>query len=239
MAPLSFWAQHNNPISIKKDTVFAFFEYKIKDGIGMKDAFDSGYGRDLEWHRSQDDDWSWIGWYVSNGERRDRFIDATPDHQWSDFDQWKVNGALNSKLNKVHWLPYVENPEGSYGIVLSKYSNSKKDWFKSNSLQVHHIKVSIPKEKMFLEFLTSYKTYLESYLNDTAFIWMKTVSGGGTQDYQLLVCIDKIAQMEKVSNIFNVEELPEKVWKLYAETVVSNVSEMWRYMPSMSLYPNE
>jgi len=78
------------PVSAQQN-VFAFFEYDLKDG--MADRFIEGYAKDLEWHASQEDDWSWAGWFVTTGERRGRFIDATPNHVWRDFDQWKVNSA--------------------------------------------------------------------------------------------------------------------------------------------------
>jgi len=222
---------------INTDTVFVFFEYKIKDG--MDDAFNAGYERDLEWHKSQKDNWSWVGWYVSNGERRDRFIDATPNHAWSDFDNWKVNGSLNAKLNKIHWAPYVENPTGGYKIILPSFSNSTANWFKSRSLQVHTIKIEISKEKVFLDFLRDFKVFLKTYLKGTHFVWMKTASGGSTNEYQLFICLKKREQMEFVSKIFNATEMPNEVWKNYTTSVTSNISEMWGYEPTMSLYPNE
>lgn len=61
-----------------QSNVFAFFEYDINKR--STNQFINGYAKDLEWHQSQNDDWSWIGWFVINGERRGRFIDTTPDH---------------------------------------------------------------------------------------------------------------------------------------------------------------
>ncbi|MDG3581839.1 hypothetical protein [Galbibacter pacificus] len=237
LVPLMTLAQEID--SRGQDNVFAFYEYKIKDGIGMKGAFNAGYKRDLEWHEAQGDDWSWIGWYVINGERRGRFIDATPDHSWVDFDNWKINGALNGKLNNIHWIPYVETPSGNYRMVLSEYSNSKGGRYKSNILQVHNIEVSIPKEGTFNEFLMSFKRYLEFFLRDIPFVWMKTVSGDGVQNYQLYVCIDRMEQMERVVNIFTQKHMPDKLWRLYTESVTLNQSEMWKYMPDLSLYPED
>ena len=235
--PITFWAQKTNTVPGEKDIVFSFFEYNIKDETGIKDAFNTGYEIDLEWHKSQGDNWAWIGWYVTNGERRGRFIDATPNHLWSDFDNWNVNEVLNGKMNKIHWASYVEEPSGSYRIVLSEYSSSKEDWYTSKSLQVHKLEISVSKEKVFNEFLKSYKTYLESYLKDIQFIWMKTVSGGGNQEYQLFICIDKMDQMEMANKIFSADQMPESLWEQYSEAVISNDSEMWKYMPKLSLYP--
>jgi hypothetical protein len=233
----SIFAQKAETIKTGQDTVFAFFEYKIKEEVGMEDAFNAGYERDLEWHKSQNDTWSWVGWYVANGNRRDRFIDATPNHTWSDFDNWKVNGSLNAKLNKIHWANYVENPTGSYKIILPPFSNNTANWFKSNSIQVYTIQIDISKEKVFLEFLNGFKDFLKIYLKDNSFVWMKTASGGNTNEYQLFVCLNKKEQMELVSKIFNATVMPNEIWKSYAMSVISNTSEMWGYEPTMSLYP--
>jgi hypothetical protein len=51
---------------VSQQNVFAFFEYDLKDG--MADRFIEGYAKDLEWHASQEDDWSWAGWFVTTGE---------------------------------------------------------------------------------------------------------------------------------------------------------------------------
>ena len=238
MAPIVFWAQ--GPVAtVQKGKVFAFYDYQIKNGLGMREAFDAGYGRDLEWHRAQGDQWAWIGWYVINGERRDWFIDASPDHQWSDFDSWNISGAENSRLNKIHWTPYVEDAQGSYRTVLSEFSNEREDWYRSKFLQVHHLEVSPLQEKDFLAFLKNFRPFLESLLGETAFVWMKTDSGGAAHGYLLLIAVDQLVQMERVSGIFDPKLLPDKLWDQYSGTVARNVSEMWRYVPSLSLYPGD
>lgn len=239
LAHVSLCAQRQDGRKGPDDKVYAFFEYKLKQGVGMQDAFEMGYERDLEWHRSQEDDWSWIGWYVINGPRRGQFIDATPDHAWSDFDEWKVNGALNGKLNKIHWTPYVLDPEASYKEIIQPYGRTKEKWFKAKYLQVYHLEISLAMERDFYEFMCSYNTYLESRFEDVNFVWMKTPSGGSMQEYSLFIPMDTIGLMEKVGKIFDAQQLPDKVWELYARTVTSNISEMWRYMPNMSLFPQK
>ncbi len=166
-----------------QNNVFAFFEYDVKSG--MDDQFISGYAKDLEWHSSQGDDWSWIGWFVLNGERRGRYIDATPNHSWEDFDNWKVSSSENGRHNKIHWLPYVENPSGSYKILLNEYSKYNQDWVITKFLLVFHIKVRNDKNEIFKDFLANYKSFLESNFSEkNSFVWMKTMSGGDVYGYQ-------------------------------------------------------
>lgn len=222
----------------KTDTVFAFFEYQLKKEVGMEDAFNTGYQRDLEWHKSQHDQWTWVGWYVSNGSRRGRFIDATPNHSWKDFDNWNVSGAENSKLNKVHWLPYVENQDGSYRLVLTDYSLTHKDWFKTANLQVFHLSIDISREKDFIAFMEKRYHYLKTNFATNGFAWMKTVSGGSMQDYFLFVPMSRLEQFKQVSNIFSAETMDAATYEFYTKSVKNNYSELWSYKPALSLYPS-
>ena len=214
--------------------VFAFFEYEIKNG--MEDQFIAGYERDLEWHKSQGDDWSWVGWFVVNGERRDRFIDATPNHQWADFDHWKVNGAENNRLNNIHWVPYVERASGGYKIISEAHSQYKKGWYKSKWLQVYTVKLHSGREKEFQEVLLAYKNSLKELLKGNSFVWMKIVSGGATPSYQLFIALDTIESLSLCESVFELSGLSKELRDKYNLSVQSTSSELWSYSASLSLF---
>lgn len=224
-------------LAADKDTVFAFFNYKLKNDVGIEDAFNAGYERDLEWHKSQNDKWTWLGWYVTNGPRRGWFIDATPNHTWNDFDNWNVNASENGRLNKIHWLPYVESSDGSYEIALTNHSKYVKDWFKSPYLQVYHISIDIQKEILFNEFLFGFTAFLKTKIPYSNFLWMKNASGGSTSGYTLFVSVNKLQELGNIRLIFDAKEMPHDVWLKYSQTVIKNESELWRYQPKLSLYP--
>lgn len=221
----------------KTDSVFAFFEYKLKNEIGMEDAFNTGYERDLEWHKSQNDQWTWIGWYVTNGSRRGYFIDATPNHLWSDFDNWNVNTAENSRLNKIHWVPYVESSDGSYKVILNEFSSYTRDWFKTTYLQVFHVSIDLQKEILFSLFLKDFSINLKNKIPNSSFVWMKTASGGLTTEYSLFLTANKVQDLEKIYKIFHASEMSNELWKKYSQSVIKNESELWRYISKLSYFP--
>lgn len=224
-----------NSISYSQENIFAFYEYEIKDG--MDDQFINGYEKDLEWHASQGDEWTWIGWFVMNGDRRGMFIDATPNHNWSDFDNWKVNSAENSRHNKIHWLPYVKNPSGGYKKVLDEFSNYKPDWFSNAFLQVYHIELNNGKENDFAKFLEDYKPVLQDRLKNNSFVWMKNISGGNINEYLLFVGINKIEDLKLTEKLFNFSDSNEELKQNYTNSVNSGVSELWMYSDRLSLIP--
>jgi hypothetical protein len=216
-----------------QNNVYAFFEYDIIDG--MEDKFINGYEKDLRWHKSQGDDWSWPGWFVLNGNRRGRFIDAAPDHKWSDFDNWKINASENSRHNKIHWLPYVENPSGSYRIILDEFSRYKKDWFQNKFLQVYHIEIKNGQEEIFKRFLENYKSLLQSNLKENSFVWMRTISGGNIHEYYLFISFNKIEELELCETIFDFSDSQNEFRGNYNNSVFRNTSELWRYSERLSL----
>jgi hypothetical protein len=67
---------------------------------------------------------------------------------------------------------------------------------------------------------------------------MKTASGGDVQEFQLFITIENMEYMQIIDKMFSVETMPGDIWKLYADSVISNTSEMWTYQPQMSLFSN-
>jgi hypothetical protein len=233
-----FFAFIASNLSYSQNNIFSFFEYDIKDG--MRDQFINGYAKDLEWHKSQGDDWSWVGWFVVNGKRRDRFIDATPDHNWSDFDNWKINAKENSRLNKINWVPYVENSSGSYKMILEEASRYDKNWYKSKFLQVYYIEIVPGIEEAFEIRLEKTKSFLKKKLKNNSFVWMKTISGGNVNEYCLYVALNKIEELSFCDNLFEDSPfLQNNLEGLYRESVKKILSELWSYSESLSLFSDK
>ncbi|HZY81006.1 MAG TPA: hypothetical protein VFE50_15895 [Cyclobacteriaceae bacterium] len=217
--------------------VYAFYEYVLKNG--MEDEFLAGYQRDLEWHKSKGDDWAWVGWFVMNGERRGRFIDATPDHKWSDFDSWKVNGAENARFNKIHWTPYVEFSSGSYQVLLDEFSSFGREWYKSKYLQVFTFELLPGRETVFSDYLREFKLLAKLHAGAIQAVWMRTASGGGVEEYHLLICMDSIASMDVCIDLFRQENWPKTMKANYIAAVAASSSEFWSYRETLSLYPDK
>jgi hypothetical protein len=220
-----------------QEQVFAFFEYDLKDG--MSDRFVNGYAKDLEWHASQDDDWSWVGWFVTTGERRGRFIDATPDHAWGDFDRWKVDSGENARHNDIHWASYVENASGSYRTVLGEYSRADEDWLRRKYLQVYHVEVVQGQENTFDTFLQTFASSAKKKLKDMPFVWMRTVSGGDVGEHLLFVGLENLEGLGACEQLFVFSTAETSLSAAYGTSVRNVSSELWSYSEKLSLFPNE
>src|SRR5689334_20013270 len=72
---------------------------------GLEQNFEDGYKAHLKWHKENNDKWNWYGWYIISGPRIDYFLDASPGHNWSDFDS-PVAPSGDSKDNALHTVPF-------------------------------------------------------------------------------------------------------------------------------------
>ena len=230
------------PYAKSQANVYAFYEYSIKNG--QENAFINGYRADLDWQKTQRDTWSWIGWFVLNGPRRDRFIDATPDHQWKDFDNWVVDRGENARHNEIHFVPYVGKPSGTYRLVLSEYSLTQPAWYKSPLVQVYHVTLKFGQEKEFQTFLSSLKIAFGKAYPSRSFICMKTVSGDYLSSYCLLITSSRNEELTALSNLF--EPLirstytpadSEQILQRAATAIATIQSELWGYRSDLSMYP--
>jgi hypothetical protein len=67
--------------------------------------FEAGYIRHLDWHRQNNDSWSWFGWTVWAGERQRALIYATFGHSAAELDN-PVSPADDEKDNIVNVTPH-------------------------------------------------------------------------------------------------------------------------------------
>jgi hypothetical protein len=67
--------------------------------------FEAGYIRHLDWHRQNNDTWTWYGWTVWAGERQRWFVYATFGHSAAEMDS-PVDPAGDERDNIVNVTPH-------------------------------------------------------------------------------------------------------------------------------------
>ena len=53
---------------------------------GGAKAYEAGRKKHMEWHRKQNDAWSWLTWQIVTGERADAYYVGSFGHNWKEFD---------------------------------------------------------------------------------------------------------------------------------------------------------
>jgi len=216
---------------IAQDNRIAQFSIR-KPLVGQEMAFQVGFKRHLQWHRTAGDTWEWYGWVITSGPRQGQFIDATFDHLWSDFDK-PVNPAEDHADSDVNVYPYSDIQSIFKAVHLKDQSGSATSSLRSKHLRLLRLKVTdIRSGVRILERLrASYRTNPDI----TTYMAFKVVDGGDVNELMLLIGFDTWEHYGKTENIQDQISTIETSLKL--DAVTSITSETLSFRPDLSLLP--
>lgn len=219
-----------NPINGQTENIGQFAIWKPRDG--MLQNFETGYKQHLNWHKANGDKWNWYGWYIISGDRYGQFVDATFDHNWSDFDK-AVNPADDMADNRLHVLPFADLQTVFKVANYAKASTIdtfllKTKLVKLVTLTVYDISQSLKVCEALKEYYITKKiSYFKVYqLIDGGYTHQIIILMGFSdwKDYAISERLtEKISEMEKNMKV-------TAIHSVFSETMV--------YREDMSLFPN-
>ena len=203
-----------------------------KPKAGQEQNFEQGYKKHLQWHASNEDAWSWYGWYIISGPRVDYFIDASFQHAWSDFDK-PVNPAGDAADNALHTEPFGDF-KGSFKVkYLPSLSIADAQSLQSNFLRYITLTVTDGEQaKSCLEKLKA--SYQAKGLKH--FLVYEMIDGGQLDQFLLLIGYNNFEAFGQTDNIR--EELSNIERQLKTKVFTGIHSENLRYKADMSLFPS-
>ena len=81
---------------------------------GMQAQFEEGRKKHSAFHAAQKDTWKIYVWEIVSGERTGAYMQATPGHNWKDFDD-------RASFNKLDGPDVAKNMEPCSGPTLTAY----------------------------------------------------------------------------------------------------------------------
>jgi hypothetical protein len=97
--------------------------YFTKPKPGADAQYEAGRKKHMQFHRSQNDTFTWGTWLIGTGENTGTYVTSTCGHAWKDFDAWEkrmgkadtADGAINlSPSTAASWNGfYVERADVS------------------------------------------------------------------------------------------------------------------------------
>ncbi len=197
------------------------------------DDFFNGYRRDIEWHKSINDPWTWLGWVVANGDRRGAFIDAAVCLEWDSV--WTVDRAENDRLNRIHYLNYVERST-SFHRTVEVIHGEGGAWTTQPWLQV----VTIRFDARSVPFLDAHrKAIIEAIKKTEGFGTVVAMSGVlGESPLELRIASGSSSLAESAQSSFAFESAMRTIPRRTAEAIESIEHESWRLDVSLSHYPD-
>lgn len=202
---------------------------------GQEERFFDGYRRDLEFHASVRDPWTWLGWVVGNGDRRGTFVDAAACLEWT--SNWTVDRALNDRLNAIHYLPHVERSWSAHRLIERSISNYDDSWMKSPSLSVYVIEVDPRDAAAFEARLARFPQAMRAERADQKWLWVRSVFGEAQPTWRLIFPTTTLVESAMADAAL------QKVWsQLFSGANApahTRRQETWRYRADLSYFPEE
>lgn len=197
----------------------------IEPHEGKRAEFEAGYKRHLEWHKANNDPWTWHGWSFVFGGRPGLFMDGTFGHAAADFDQAVAPGA-DAADNAKNVNPYADFVSHAVYERVELYSRGQLLPDPSPFLEMTTFDLYPGAEPEF-ERLVLHESKRAS---EGIFSWYRLVTGGPQPRY--LLFRGRVNQREVVrSNSFFSDQKDLR-------NVVSDIQiEVLRYRPDMSYVP--
>ncbi len=202
----------------------------------QREAFEAGYRRHLEWHRSRQDTWTWHGWSFVLGERLGLFMDGTFGHAPGNFDR-AVDPAGDAADNAANVAPYADFL--SHGVYRRLDSLSTRpdlpDTSRFLALATYWVRPGF--EARFEAAIASTHAHLAQLPHPPPYAWFRLAIGGSQPEYLLFRPASSWAAAAELPDFF--AALDEHGGSRPLEGVARVRSELLRYRADMSYRPRE
>lgn len=210
-----------------------------------KPGYEEGRKRHMDWHRKQNDTWTWETWQVETGETAGAFLTITLGHKWKDFDDWAAKyGEGDTADGAKNLSPYVAGGSNAFWVYradISRPSDSKES---PKMLEVIHFMV---KSEGMDEFNLAIRRINEAIGKTnwpTHYNWHQLVNGGETPHLVLVLPLNSWADMAGPDVTFDAmlekglgRQESAAVLRSLRKSIHREWSEILVYRPDLSYRP--
>lgn len=214
---------------------------------GMTKQLEEGRKRHMEFHRKQNDSWTWTVYEVETGEDTGSYLSISFGHSWKDFDAWDQKmGAADTADGAINLTPFAAQTRGSIWMYMSEVSRPPSDTNPSKMVEVIHFMLNSGGDSDF-EYAVGKITEAINKTNWPAhYFWYSLVNGGQTPHYVLVIPHDSWADMADLDPSFPVM-LEKGLGRHEARELISDLdkstrsewSEVLVYRPDLSYIPGK
>lgn len=212
------------------------FGYRAKPG--MRERFDAGYRKHLEWHRAHRDPLVWYGWYVGDGPRAGMFVDGSFGASFAAFDG-RVDPEGDASDGAANVTAYADGAMRTSYRLRRELSTGfpLEQWRPSPSVQVFRYRLRPGRQARFEQALAVARERLRATTGAPAHTWYELVVGGAVPEFMLMVARGGWASYDRTP--VGVEALLRDTDALaaYADAVEGVEAETWNYRADLSLIP--
>lgn len=212
---------------------------------GMANQFEEGRKRHMDWHRKQNDSWTWEMWQVATGDATGAYISITFGHTWKDFDTWDAKyGEADAADAANNMGPYIGTATASVWQLMTEVSRPPESMEPSKMAEAYHYMVKPDHESDFNYALHKFDEAIKKTNWPPHYLIYVLANGGEGPHYVIVLPHNSWADManpelsfdamlEKAVGKHEADELTQTFNKSLAHTW----SEVLVYRPDLSYRP--
>ena len=227
----------------KPGTIARVFVTQVKPG--MVQQYEEGRKRHMDWHRKQNDTWTWTVYQVVTGDAEGQYVVITEDHHWKDFDAWDAKMAAGDEADGAANLsPFTAGSTSSFYKFMADISRPPAGQSQPKMIEVLHFIVKQGSEPAFTGMMKKIDRAIKKTNWPVNYLWYELANGGEGPHYVLVIPHDNWASMEDPEVPFPAM-LEKGLGKIEATAVLQGIgktiqrqwSEMLQYRPELSYTP--
>lgn len=212
---------------------------------GMTKQYEEGRKRHMEWHKKQNDTWSWEVWQVETGEHVGNYLSITFGHTYADLDTWEQKlGAADVADGEVNMAPYTAGGSASIWNYMKEASRPLADNKPPKMAEVSHFILKPGKESDFEDAVKKTNDAINKANWPPHYGWYSLVDGGEQPHYVLVYFMNGWADLADQEPSF--DAMMEKTVGKHDADALSHAfdtsiqkewSETIRFRPDLSYMP--
>lgn len=213
---------------------------------GMVAQFEQARLKHMQFHKQQNDTWTWYTWQIATGESTGSYVTSSCGHAWKDFDEWdKKMGKADAADALAGMGPFEQSTSNSFFIYRADMSlgAANRPPTAMDAVTIYSLHPGAAPD--FTVALTKIKAALEKQPNwPKTSGWLQLANGGDAPTYVLLNArqnwsefapLDKSVQ--EVITETNGKEDADAIYKTIRDSAVRVTTETAVYRPDLSYLP--
>jgi hypothetical protein len=204
-------------------------------------AFEEAYLRHVDWHRQQNDSWTWTMWSSDTGDLG-RYIVISGGHTWTDFDSPPVDEAADGADALARFGGYLTSVSSGLARIMADVSRPAADPVPMVHVIEYELKAG--KEGDFLQVVGKFKEAADQASWPLHYLWVDMVSSGGGADYALVLQHESWASFAPqemsptavLENAFGRQEA-QSLLDMFTGTIETSSERVWTLRPDLTYTP--
>lgn len=205
--------------------------------------FEEGTKAHMDWHRQENDTWTWSIWQYETGEQMGQYLAVSTGHRWEAFDARAEFIAQDGADAAERMGPYMESMTTWYSRIHTERSNWPAD-ASPKMVSVLHYRLKAGKAGQFIHAIDRINNALQEAGWPRHYLWEQVLVGSGVPAFNYVRPLQNWADLNPAERSARaaVEEVlgrreTDAIWESFLDSIESLRSEILRYRPDLSYVP--